>query len=191
MTQRLTVDIKNSILVAVLHHAFEKREKELIAQEHELAGLVYADVYKDTFAKMNALPDGYLPERSDISVAFGSKDSIAVLHMRGLYRCAKKWHGWCDGVPKIYEHKHPLTLHYQRYAKAKDALKQERKDAERKANAVINSVTTVKRLLQVWPEAEKFIKPHLGNSESRALTVPMIELNKALGLPPDASTKRK
>lgn len=51
----------------------------------------------------------------------------------------------------------------------------------------IFSCTTVKKLIEVWPEIEELIPKDWGVSTSKQLAVPVDELNKSLGLPSKSS----
>ena len=58
------------------------------------------------------------------------------------------------------------------------------------AEAVAASVTTLEKLLQVWPEIESFTQDSAkADKPVVALAVPIHDLNKALKLPPKAKAK--
>jgi len=177
----------------LIDHAFSKRQKELDALWPEFAEEVYQDVYPpDIQKKMSALPEGFLKKSKSIHVQFGGRDGIAGVTMKNERRCASKYFdSWGVSVAKIYDEKHPLTLRYKALTLVGKTIKDEIEKASQNARAVMNSVSTVNKLMTVWPECEKFIKPHLQLSTSTALAIPMVELNKTLGLPPDTSVKRK
>jgi len=49
-------------------------------------------------------------------------------------------------------------------------------------------VTTVNKLIQVWPEVEQFARPFAVESPSRAIALPIKDLNARLGLPPQTAS---
>jgi len=62
-----------------------------------------------------------------------------------------------------------------------DAEKQQN-DLRTDINASLNSVTTVKKLLDVWPEAAELI-PEKVSAATNLPAIPVISLNQAIGLP--------
>lgn len=48
--------------------------------------------------------------------------------------------------------------------------------------SVLDSVTTINKLLQVWPEVREFIPTEPINSTSNLPVLPITELNKLIGL---------
>lgn len=89
---------------------------------------------------------------------------------------------------RVYDAKHPLTARYDAWKKAQDDLDAEKSKAKSSAEAVLNSVTTVKKLIEVWPEVEQFARPFAVESPSRAIALPIRELNARLGLPPQTAS---
>jgi hypothetical protein len=62
------------------------------------------------------------------------------------------------------------------------ALEEKRRDLRARAVAVIESVTTVKRLLEVWPEVHDFLPEENAGPQGNLPTVLIEDLNQALGL---------
>ena len=63
------------------------------------------------------------------------------------------------------------------------ALKSEREHLKLSILAVLDSVTTDKRLIQVWPEAVAFIPVAERAATSNLPALPIADLNKMIGLP--------
>ena len=181
MAVRLTNFIREQILAAVLKHAFEAREKALEAEKFALGDAVYNDIYPEPLRKqMAALPDGFLPTDSDVKVQFEGQRFTHVYF--GERRRIARTHEY--NAARVYEAKHPLTVRYDAWKKAQDDLNAEKSKAKSSAEAVLGSVTTVKKLIEVWPEVEQFARPFAVESPSRAIALPIKDLNKSLGLPP-------
>lgn len=70
---------------------------------------------------------------------------------------------------------------------AQAALKKERREAELKIDAVLESATTRKKLIEIWPEIEPTLDRIWPNNEpvkvTKELAVNMSSLNESLGLP--------
>lgn len=183
-TVRLTKYIRETVLARLLKHAFEAREKALEKDKHTFARQVYDAIYPAAIQKaMKALPKGYLPTASYLMVSFDGKYThvyfgesrlVAECHQYGQY-----------GAAKVFGPKDPLTVRYHELEKIEDALTAEKSKAKSSAEAALNSCTTVKKLIEVWPEVEPFVKDFATTSQSRALAIPIKELNKSLGLPPE------
>lgn len=62
-------------------------------------------------------------------------------------------------------------------------LKEEINHLTASINAVLNSVTTDKKLIEIWPESVAFIPAAEKASQSNLPALQISELNKALGLP--------
>lgn len=186
MTVRLNSFIREQILDAVLKHAFEDREKALKEEKHALGDAVYNDIYpKKVREQMAAMPEGFLPVDDDLRVQFDGEGYTQVYF--GERRRIANAHR--HNAAKVFDAKHPLTLRFAKYQKELSALKAEKNNAKSSAEAVLGSVTTVKKLIEVWPEVEQFARPFAAESPSRAVALPIKELNKSLGLPPKVAAK--
>ena len=73
---------------------------------------------------------------------------------------------------------------WQKWKEKEKALTDKRYDLKSKCMAVMNSVTTVARLIEIWPELKSFVPTEgRGPAMCTALSIPMNELNADLGLP--------
>ena len=182
MSVRLNDVIRAQILEAVLQHAFGEREKKLAAERLAMGDYAYKDVYDAKLRRqMAAMPAGFLPENDDLGIQFEGIGftRLPLAEPRRIadsHRC---------GAAKVYDSDHQLTLRYRDRSEARDAVGAERREARIRAKTVLGSVTTVKKLIEVWPEVRQFAEPWLVESPSRALALPIQDLNRALGLPPE------
>ena len=177
---RLTQSMRDTIERRLLDHRFAAEEKAIKEERAALGEAVYRDLYpKKVLDQMEALPNGWLPESQSISVRFG--DGIG--NYQGFrFEQSRRLQERHEGTAKVYDEKAPLA---KRYAALKDreaALKSDTQEASKKARAVLNSVTTLKRLVEVWPEVAPFVKG-LGDDGSKGVpAVPIKELNETLNL---------
>lgn len=212
-TQRLTKNIRKDLCDKLLERAFKARAQEIVQEIHEFAIELYRDVLGDDVERVMELPDGWLPKGSEVTVVFagevqcvyfgGSFSHIVDLNLRrvgaesiepvekvnrGRYG---RWEmpmpaKMTRGASKSYDARHPLCERYKALGNKETDLIQEMDSARRTAEAAMNSVTTVKKLIEVWPEVEEFAKVYLNNGERKAVLpmIPRAALNAKLGLPP-------
>lgn len=193
---KITKAIREKIAKDLTKNRFQKPVLELFEQRSVLALAVYKDFYstKDR-ATMEALPDGWLPTDTTISVRFGSSytslpfdghitgplyaasggvpDVRRLIRSRDLHICAKG-----------YDALSPMTLEYDRLAGVAKDLTRQIGEAEKSALAAVGQFTTLEKLVAEWPEVEPFARPYMVD---RPL-LPAIrtsELNAILGLPVD------
>lgn len=176
---KLTNSMRDAIVQRVLDHAFGDRERALKETEHRLAAKAYDRLHpKKIREAMAALPRDYLP----------MDDSIIVSVSGCRHRLRLPEH---RPAPSGYDARRlslmsddKLSIEITKFASDHEALENERREAEKNARAVLDSVTTLARLVQVWPEVEVFAAD-LETKPVVALAVRMDDLNAALRLPPE------
>lgn len=199
MATRMTNSIREAIANAVMRHRYEAPVKALIAAKAEFAIKVYEDLYaKSTREKMNALPEGWLPSSDNVAVTFGAsydrvyfngytsgklasvvpsddnRRKAVCLRMLGKHSSG--------GCAKVYEATHALSIaHSNLEAKERD-LKAEFDATRRQVEAAISSVSTVKRLIEIWPEVAPFAEKY-EDEKPKLPSLPTEQLNKILDLP--------
>jgi hypothetical protein len=71
---------------------------------------------------------------------------------------------------------------YRNLCAKESALREGKRAAERKVLTIIESVTTIKRLLEIWPEVHEFL-PEMVSGEAGAVPAELIsEINKEFGI---------
>lgn len=175
---RLTNSIRQSIKNRILDHGFSKREIEFEAYESKLAEKIYDRIYSDKHqALMATMPEGFLDTRSHAHFYINGESFN--YELPGVYRCASN----IEALSMSSDDKlASLCLDHRAKKKAFLAEKQE---ASSQARAVLASVSTLAKLLEIWPEIEKFTA-EVGGVEKpiTALAIPIKSLNLSLGLPP-------
>ena len=177
---RLNLQVRAKILQRLLAHAFGERDKKLNADKEALGHDVYNDLYPtDLRKKMSALPDGFLPESRSQSVAFAGQVTVVVWHeLRRIADSRSSYH-----PTKAYDSDHVFTKRFFGLERESSRLKEERAKAESAARAVLNSCSTLKKLLEIWPEAAPFASDFTAPPAVRALTLSIKDLNVQLRLP--------
>lgn len=198
---RLTNEIRKTIKEAVLRHRFEEQAEALVADRAAFAGEVYNDVYrKSDRDKMEALPNGWLPTTSSVSVRFGETaygryedfpfdgaiyGDIAKVRKRtdkSPQRCERRVpHKHYSGCSKVYGDDHRLSSKHAALKERADELQTEIVAAARQVTAALDSANTVKQLLEAWPEVEPFVP--VRSAKANLPAVPVDALNKLLDLP--------
>ncbi len=175
---RLTNDTRRLIANRAVEHGFAKREAAIVKEQHALAAKVYDRAYPAKTQKlMETLPKDILRESDTI-----------YFHVGGQYRqvtlAAAKRMGHDRGDLKLAADDKLSEECFDFWRREKE-LRAERDTARREANAVLRSVTTLEKLLKVWPEVVSFTQDiGVSGQQITALAIPIKDLNVKLGLPP-------
>lgn len=191
---KLTNWIREQIVADLMAHRFTKACDKLVKDRAALAVKVYRDFYsRSLLAKIEALPEGWLPTGSDITAQFsGRVDSLAF--SGAVYGLVSKYRTKTDAafrpflskdvgrVVAVYDASHPLAIIHAELAGRQKELTEQIEAARRQAEVAVNSATTINRLIELWPEVEPFARKH----ESAKVPLPALptsELNALLDLP--------
>lgn len=163
-----------------------QKEVDVINRESAaLAKMLYDEIFSaDQQKLMKSLPEGWLTTFDSFFVLSTVEDRRRVV-LKLPFRERRPYNMDTyrgEGTFKKYPRFGKAFRDWERrYEEARKRLT----DAKRKATAVVNSTTTVARLLKVWPEAEAAIKRNVGaaNSVGTTLALPIAELNSVLELP--------
>ena len=183
MSTRLTNSDRDRIWRAIKAHAFEKRKAKIEAKKQELSLIFYEDVYsKEDRKHMYALPENAMSSSTYFYVNIAGMK--ATLHLESSKRIFKDHHhSWCTA--KAYPSDHPLAIKWLELENEEKAFNKEVSDRECEVRAILNSVTTVKKLKTIWPECAPFCPAETdgGRPGARLPAVIPTTLNKNLGLP--------
>lgn len=194
MSARLTKQIREAITKAALTHRFRDEVNALIDAKADFGRSVYEDLYKKADRqKMADLPVGWLPENDSLGIQFGA--TFSRIHFSGYtygpimratdykrpdrFRLLSKH---ASGCAKVYDAAHKLSAAHEGLRSREADLRTAYDAAERQMTAALNAVTTIKRLIETWPE----IAPFAAKYETEAPYLPAIptsQLNKILDLP--------
>lgn len=78
---------------------------------------------------------------------------------------------------------HPLTKQFHKLEERERELKEKIAGLKGQVRAAVNSVTTVKKLLEVWPEALELIPAKAAPAANNLPAVVVADLNSMIGLP--------
>lgn len=199
---RLTNNIRGSLQRKLLERAFQERAQDMVQRQSDFAREVYKEVFRKDLEKIASLPDGWLAKEEMFSVELGGE--VVSLSFTGLSE------GWAlpdlfrkagaqridhrerfpfssrSGVLAKFDGRHLLTQRHRELSGERSDLLREMNRSWEVMSATLNSVSTIRKLIEVWPEVEAFALPYLKNGEQRALLpdIPRAELNTSLRLPP-------
>lgn len=180
---RLNNALRSSIKSTLLSEAFDARQTALDEAEHELAAEVHAGLYTTKIRELiKQLPGDFLPTVNEMFVRIEGEGEVRVELKSPLpvSEADSKYRK----IHHVYPANHPFSRRYGKWAEAKNQFRRERKEAQSGADAILNSVSTIKKLREVWPEVSPIIDIVL-NRGPAAMSLPAAptkELNKLLNL---------
>lgn len=181
MSVRLTESMRDSILVQLMNHRFEKERKAIKNRENEIGLSIYRAAYDaKTSKQMNSLPEGWLPVTNSVRFSVsGYSHSVSLMD--------------CVRVPMADHHRTILRLNgeddravkYQQFRVDENALRKAEEECKAEAKRVLHQCSTVASLLKAWPEIKPFVDElELGEVDAKKLpAVIPADLNKKLALP--------
>ncbi|ENI7063102.1 hypothetical protein BBX45_06125 [Proteus mirabilis] len=78
---------------------------------------------------------------------------------------------------------HPLSIKFSELEDKKRNITNKVKDVKANVTAALNSVTTVKRLLTIWPEAKELLPKDVEKASIQLPALKVEKLNEIIGLP--------
>lgn len=84
---------------------------------------------------------------------------------------------------------HPLADEFHALQEREQELKSRKKAIAAQVSAVVDGVTTIKKLLEIWPEARELLPPNEQPIISNVPAVLITELNAAIGLPTEEAAE--
>ena len=195
---KLTKSMREKTIRKLINHAFEDRVMDWIGESKEFAEQVYRDVYDKNLKLMQELPAGWLPLRKSIKVQFaetftwiyfgGGLDSglgipTELSRARGKLELESKIipYAHIHDAAKVFSATDQLSKRFQVLVDQRDDLIKEIRKAEDDAWAVLNSCSTMKKLLDAWPEIEPFVLE--ASAKSNLPDIPRSTLNSEFKLP--------
>lgn len=83
----------------------------------------------------------------------------------------------------VFAADHPLVLQFGQLENRKADLTSKRATLKQQVQAVLASVTTVKKLLEVWPEAKELLPQNVEGAKPQLPALPIADVNALIGLP--------
>ena len=175
---KLTQDKRRTIARRARDHATDARVEQLRKDEEALALRIYEFRYEDIAARMNDLPDGWLPVTNTMRVASDRSNGLEVSQLFPL-RSVKR-------IPmhpsdaRRFAMNHKLREEAIRLRAEQESITQDRKDIYDQTLSLLKSVTTLKRLKEVWPDGSQFYEDLEG--PGNLPSIPVADLNAKLGI---------
>lgn len=198
---RITAALRDHVVAGLMRHRFNIEELA-ITEAREAANKLEAERNRhgyelaftaDERKMLRAAPEGWFPTVSAVRVQVEG-GTVEEIHFGDRQRVPfevydNRW----SKIVAVVSPDHPyLSLDKQLDAAREDisnkesALKEQKRELKVRAIAVIESVTTVKRLLEVWPEVHDFLPEENAGPSGNLPTILIADLNTALGLTKEA-----
>lgn len=87
----------------------------------------------------------------------------------------------------MFSAEHEITKRFDEICALQQKLEAKKKDIESNVWAALNSVTTVKRLIEVWPESKELLQKEADKASAALPALRVEDLNKMIGLPSEAA----
>lgn len=174
---RLNSSHRDILLQRLLDYRFQEEGDKIERRKKRFAIKVFNRIFKPADRRrMNKLPDGWLPTTNDFRVQFGS--DYTTLWMGEEKRLPYSANHSCL---ENYPADHPLSVEYENLRRQQIAHRDAITEARTHVRATLRSITTLKRLRELWPETKQFTKD-LPSPDRNFPVVPRETLNAELGL---------
>lgn len=173
---KLTRELREKILKKLLDHRFKNEQDALNKETQAMSAKIYASKYTpELLGLMAQLPKNSFKKLGSFKVRVGDRWEYFRLDtsVEILYSDSQ---ACFDLVPDSAVGKELYNL-----VGRKNKLHARRSEAYNQVWEVLNSVTTINRLIKVWPETEPFVKEYLFDSPTLP-AVPVQQLNELLEL---------
>lgn len=184
---RLSDEDRRQVVQNLLDHRFKIDREALSAQESDLGLKIYRHVVSEEVeARIRKLPSGWVEYTNSVCAKVGS--SYESFTLAKTVPKKADWGSWRACIA-IVEARSELADEYQDLEAARSALRAKEEEASGAARSLLYKVSTLKRLLEVWPEVKPFTSHIAGQSErNKARELPVVQVetaNALLGLPAD------
>ncbi len=85
----------------------------------------------------------------------------------------------------LFSADHELSKRFEKLNKKESKIEKKKFEIENNIQATLNSVTTIKRLFEIWPESKELIPTNISKPLSTLPALQVEDLNKLIGLPTD------
>lgn len=178
---RLTVNIRKRLRDVLLAKRFDLESKQLAEDRYKLADDVWNDLLTcEQQQLLDSLPKGWLPKDSSIAISFdGDVTHLPFKEYRLMpYDFADNYKAL-----RVYEADHVFTIRYKEIKKLSDNIQGSRKILRRSIMDILNSIRTVKRLKEIWPEVSDAVDEIVCENNDKYLpAISTKDLNEKLGL---------
>ena len=191
---RINATIRDTVVKGLLNHRFsvaegllEERREQLKQRLQNLKEIAYKAVYGTQAEKMLAVPKGWMEERDSVRVEIEGRTRIEVYFAKNMPIPQEDLN--YSKAAAIFKADCEYLVEFDSIQEADMALRDDQRELDKeisqlknRALAIINSVTTVKRLLEVWPEVAEFLPEENAGPVGGVPAVLIEDLNNAFGL---------
>lgn len=178
---RLTNLTRDSIANAAAAFGFDQKQEEIDKYEDTLAREAHAYVFdKNEIAAVNQLPECWVARLNKLKLNVAGERIDLRVSGHGLPVPHKFAYGY--GVAGVIP-PGDLCDRIQAHARNKEEVKRQRKSAQQKVRLMLDGVSSIKKLREVWPEGERFYSIYDAAPAPSAPAIRVEEINNVLGLP--------
>lgn len=184
----MTNYLAEAIVRRLLERAFGEELEQLNAKLRDLGDRIYEEVFTtEERALFEKLPCGWLPTTDVIKIGL----SDTSVHVSGIKMSRERPvpYSRYHQTLRVYDAGSHVYKTHEKLDARIEQIKKERRETERQVLAVVHSVSTLRKLTEVWPE----ITPLVADLEHRPpppKKLPVVrteELNRVFRLPPEAA----
>lgn len=184
MSVKLSTHHRNNIRKTLLLDKFAARREANKKRLQEIAERIYRQVFPEHLeAKLNEVPETWLPRVNQICFRVCAEHHMVDLDRWVRVPYEKLWNSGHTVCLVNLLPPDPIALAYVEYRDEKMRLEKEESKVSDEINAVLYSVTTANKLMQVWPEIKPLVERICGAPQTVNLPAPRVDhLNQLLGL---------
>jgi len=216
MSNRLTNEVKQNITHALIEHKFAPIRKEIGEESSVIADLAYSLIVSDATAKLlTKLAPGWVPKYAGLYLSYEGKtnfykfsvDPTTAREERRRFiphdieanqssRCCSHFQDHLRfsassittrATDPVYVKRKTIAKKMKSMLAKSTKMADDTTNAKSYIKAVLDSVTTRAKLIEVWPEIESVVDsvwPVVTDEPGNALAVRIDDLNASLDLPP-------
>jgi Nucleotide modification associated domain 5 len=151
---KLTNWQRDKIIAAAIASKFQKQEKDFIKREDALARKAYNHLFDEGLRrKIKSMPDKWFQKCGSMRFNVGGQQHYLQLSENKMLPTPYESHcallGVLDGA---------IGDEVRAFANEKEQAKTDKRTAEAKLKSLLYSISTLKRLKELWPEGAEFYK---------------------------------
>lgn len=163
---RLNKKIRHDIAFAAINSTFKERRADLKEKWSEFADDVYSFFVGENEQVINGLPEGFFALTSRITAVFSEEGrygkELKLSEQKRVPAVLDKYQG-ASGLIRITDKK--IIKRLTTLKKMEDKLSKDETDLSRSVNGILNSVHSINRLQEIWPESTQYISAEVKQKE--------------------------
>lgn len=196
---RITAEIRDGIIANAVAQRFAADKLQIAEQEEHVRQLTaerdkvgYEAAFSEVDRKrLSAAPEGWFPKSTSVKVAVEETNEVIQIQFAEAQRVPYEVHDNRHGthIASIISPDHPYMAARNAVRDAKailDAMQKELSERERalrsRVKAVVESVTSVARLVEVWPEVTELLPEVHAGPKGTLPALLIADLNAEIGL---------